>query len=312
MEIIRIGTRSSRLALIQTQYLIDAIHAIDPSIQCKIVTMESSGDRNIDQPLTSFATHGVFCDELEAAILQGTIDVAVHSSKDMSLELPEGLSILGALQREDPREILIQNRNSTHKLHRIGTCSHRRQIQIKKNLSDIQCLPLRGDVETRLNKLANGMYDGIILAAAGVIRLRLQDDERFQFQYYDVNEFVPAPGQGIIAIEGSCNSRWKKLIEMITDPISFEELKLERSIYEMLEDKDNGSSSVHVNIHKQQPYNMSVWLLIEENNLITVKGFYGEIDETLGTVKRYLKTIGMIEPVNDNRLESDLYGELLK
>ena len=254
MKTIRIGTRSSRLALIQTQYVIDAIHEVDPSTYCKIVAMESLGDRMIEKPLNSFGRNGVFCDEIERAILNDEIDLAVHSSKDMSFELPEELEIMGTLKREDPRELLITNRQQPHrkdkKIIRIGTCSVRRQTQIEAYLPNIQCVSLRGDVETRLNKLASGMYDGIILAAAGIKRLGLQEDSRFHFQYYSIGEFVPAPGQGIIAIEGKRHSQWKEIIDKISDPVAFEELRLERSLYRRLTDDDNSPSSVHVQIKK--------------------------------------------------------------
>lgn len=316
MKTVRIGTRSSRLALIQTQYVIDAIHELDPSIHCKIVTMESLGDRMIEKPLDSFGRHGVFCDEIESAILKDEIDLAVHSSKDMSFDLPAGLEILGTLKREDPREILISNRHQPYRreqeIIRIGTCSVRRQTQIEAYLPNIQCISLRGDVETRLNKLAQGMYDGIILAAAGVKRLGLQGDSRFYFQYYDVGEFVPAPGQGIIAIEGRRQSQWKEIIYKISDRLSFEELRLERTLYRRLTDDENSPSSVHVQIkkvlesetvgkieekeefHDQEKEELDnqeieIWILNEEEKGSKVKHFQGNISDTVKLAEQYIE-----------------------
>lgn len=315
MKTMRIGTRSSRLALVQTQYVIDAIQEMDPSIHCEIVAMESLGDRFIEKPLSSFGQQGVFCDEIESAILNDEIDIAVHSSKDMSFSLPEGLEILGTLKREDPREILITNRQQPHRreneIIRIGTCSVRRQTQIETYFPKIQCVSLRGDVETRLNKLAGGMYDGIILAAAGVKRLGLQEDSRFYFQYYAVGEFVPAPGQGIIAIEGRRQSQWKEIINKISDRVAFKELRLERTLYRRLTDDDNSPSSVHVQmkkvleseivgqiagkeekitdneeVHSQE---IEIWVLSEEKVGSKVKHFQGNIIDTVKMAEQYIE-----------------------
>ena len=202
---VRIGTRKSLLAVVQTEIVRDRILEAFPDREVEIVRIDTKGDQILDRSLTSFGGKGVFTAELEAELLSGKIDIAVHSAKDMPMEFPEGLGIGAALERADVRDAFVTT--SGKKLIElepgsvVGTSSLRRELMIKEINPDVQIRLLRGNVQTRLRKLKEGMYDGIILAAAGVERLAYQDMEGFCFDYMDPERFLPAAGQGILAVE---------------------------------------------------------------------------------------------------------------
>ena len=177
---IRIGTRKSRLALVQTDLVRQKIEEAFPEAEIEIVEMSTKGDELLDRSLTSFGGKGVFTKELEEALLREEIDLAVHSAKDMPMELGEGMAILAVPPREDPRDVLVTRPGtvlSGKSRIVIGTSSPRRVVQIQElgpklwPGAEICCEMLRGNVNTRLRKLAEGGYDGIILAAAGLKRL---------------------------------------------------------------------------------------------------------------------------------------------
>lgn len=233
---IRIGTRGSRLALIQTNLVIETLKQNYPELECEIVIIHTTGDKILDKPLLEFGGKGVFVSEFEEAILNDEIDFAVHSAKDMPMELMDGLEIVGVLKREDPRDVLITRQSTDFNQIEspvIGTSSLRRQVQIEQIYNNTKCCSLRGNVDTRLKKLAEGMYDGIILAVAGVKRLGLDEDLDFQYRYLEVDELIPAAGQGIIAIEGKRNSKLSELWSNLSDPIAKIELTLERKALEL-------------------------------------------------------------------------------
>ncbi len=203
---IRIGTRKSRLAMVQTEIVKKAVEEkFGAGVEIEIVPITTQGDRNLNRSLTSFGGKGVFTKELEEQLLEGTIDIAVHSAKDMPMEFPEGLCIGAVLEREDPRDVLVTG-NGVRAANLapgsvIGTSSLRRELQIKAINPQVQIRLLRGNVETRLEKLKNGEYDGILLAAAGLKRLDITRQEGLFFEYLDTDSFVPAAGQGILAVE---------------------------------------------------------------------------------------------------------------
>ncbi len=202
IKTIKIGTRESQLALVQTQLIIDAIQAKFPNIVFEIYKMKTQGDIILDRRLDLIGGKGLFVKELEQALLSGKIDLAIHSMKDVPMELPEGLIIGGVTQREDPRDVLVTSEGK--KLEDlplktiIGTSSIRREVLILEKRPDAEIKTLRGNVITRLQKLLNQEYDGIILAAAGLKRLGLENKIS---EYFNVEEFVPAVGQGILGME---------------------------------------------------------------------------------------------------------------
>lgn len=202
---IRIGTRKSLLALVQTEIVKDALLRAFPETEIEIVKIDTKGDQLLDRSLTSFGGKGVFTVELEAELLSGAIDIAVHSAKDMPMEFPAGLGIGAVLSRADARDTFVSLDGT--KLADlapgsvVGTSSLRRELQIKEINPQVQIKLLRGNVQTRLRKLKEGQYDGIILAAAGIERLGYENEEEFYYEYLEPGTFLPAAGQGILAVE---------------------------------------------------------------------------------------------------------------
>lgn len=208
---IRIGSRASKLALLQVQIVVEGLRSIDKSIDFEVVKISTSGDRWTNRPLSEAGGKGLFVKEIEKALLDGDIDIAVHSMKDVPGELPDGLFIAAVLEREDPRDVLVCNRRvSSMPLFaqeglkglgsgaKIGTSSLRRAVQLKDMNDSVEVVPLRGNVDTRLRKMEEMGLDGIIVAAAGLKRLGMED--RIDW-YIPVDVMVPAVGQGALAVE---------------------------------------------------------------------------------------------------------------
>lgn len=171
---VKVGTRGSKLALAQTELVIDALRERFPEIDFQMVTMSTRGDRDTSRALLEFGGKAVFVEEFEEAILKGDIDIAVHSAKDMPMEIMDGLTIAGTLPRACPQDVLIYKSGRTFDKNDsfvVGTSSLRRQYQIKDMYPNVVCKNLRGNVGTRIQKLADGEYDAIVLAAAGLERL---------------------------------------------------------------------------------------------------------------------------------------------
>lgn len=199
---LRVGTRGSALALEQTRIFNAALSAAIPGIQVETVVMSTAGDVDKQTPLAILGGQGVFAKELEAALLNGTIDVAVHSAKDLTSELPAGLTLGAILNRADPRDVFLnmEGKRLTELPTgaRVGTSSRRRVMELRQLRPDLQAVELRGNVDTRLRKLAEGEVDAAIIAAAGLLRMGWQ--ERIS-EYLPVEAFVPSPGQGALGIE---------------------------------------------------------------------------------------------------------------
>lgn len=202
---IKIGSRKSRLAIIQSELVKYEIESAFPQASVEIITMSTKGDEVLDRSLTAFGGKGVFTKELEEALLRGDIDMAVHSAKDMPMELPEGLCIGAVTARETPYDVLVTcNGCQAADLPAgsvIGTSSLRRELQFKEINPGVEVKLIRGNVETRLRKLQAGEYDGILLAAAGLKRLGLLEQDGFHVQKLPPEQMLPAAGQGILAVE---------------------------------------------------------------------------------------------------------------
>lgn len=198
---IRIGSRKSRLAVIQTEELISYIKRQCPKMQPQIVTIETTGDRRLDVSLEKIGGKGLFVKEIDRALLDGAVDLAVHSLKDMPMEECGDIPIVGFSQREDARDVLVlpEGEEAWDGRGIIGCSSFRRRIQAEKLFPDAQFRPIRGNVPTRLEKLDGGGYDALILAAAGLKRLGL---EKRISRYFSPEEILPAAGQGILAVQG--------------------------------------------------------------------------------------------------------------
>ena len=199
---IRIGTRGSKLALWQANWVKSALESIDPGLCIELVIIKTKGDKILDVPLAEVGGKGLFVKENETAILENRIDLAVHSMKDMPADMPAGLQIGAVPERENPADVLISKNGQTLaelKPHAcIGTSSLRRTAQLRFGRPDISILPLRGNLDTRIRKLEAGEFDAVILAAAGVRRLGFGNKIS---EYFDPDRILPAVGQGALCIE---------------------------------------------------------------------------------------------------------------
>ena len=202
MTTVRIATRKSALALWQAEYVKAQLEHFHQDINVVLVPMTTKGDIILDTPLAKVGGKGLFVKELEVAMLEDRADIAVHSMKDVPVEFPDGLDLEVICPREDPRDAFVSNTYSNlSDLPQgaiVGTSSLRRQCQLKAKRPDLDIRDLRGNVNTRLKKLDEGQYDAIILAAAGLIRLKMS--ERIA-QYIEPEEMLPANGQGAVGIE---------------------------------------------------------------------------------------------------------------
>lgn len=219
-QIIRIATRKSPLALWQAEHVADRLKRAFPGLETELVTMTTKGDKLLDAPLAKVGGKGLFVKELEQGMLEGRADIAVHSMKDVPVEFPDGLHLSVILQREDPTDAFVSNHYASlselPEQPRIGTCSLRRQCQIKEKFPNAEILTLRGNVNTRLAKLDAGEFDAIILASAGLIRLGMQDRIAARL---DPSESLPAIGQGAIGIEcRSDDTVINELLSRLHDP----------------------------------------------------------------------------------------------
>ncbi|HEX8691627.1 MAG TPA: hydroxymethylbilane synthase [Longimicrobium sp.] len=200
---IRIASRGSELALWQARAVEAAVRAADPSAAVEIAVVKTTGDRITDVPLAKIGDKGLFTKEIDAALLAGEADLAVHSLKDVPTRVPDGLEIAAIGRREDPRDVLILPPGQTGSLAalppgaRVGTSSLRRRAQLRALRPDLEVLDLRGNLNTRLAKLDRGDYDAIVLAAAGVLRLGWADRIA---AYLDPAEWLPAVGQGALGV----------------------------------------------------------------------------------------------------------------
>src|SRR5579859_4408061 len=225
---IKIGTRASKLAMLQTQSVISLLRQQWPGLDVQIEQIHTLGDRNTTMPLTAIGGDGVFVMEIERALLEGRIDLAVHSLKDLPTIQPDGLLTCVAGDREDARDVLVWNkryasfkggnRNPSIPL-RIGTCSLRRTAQLRAWLPGVEILPLRGNVDTRLRKLDAGEYDAIVLAAAGLHRLGAYERVAQHIDYLPFDVMLPAPGQGALALEMRDEEAIRELIAPLRNSV---------------------------------------------------------------------------------------------
>ncbi len=195
-----IGSRESRLAVIQSEMVKEFIEKANPDMEAEILTMKTTGDIILDKTLDKIGGKGLFVKELDRALLDGRTDISVHSLKDMPMEIPEELPLAAFSKREDPRDVLVlpTGVKELDKTRPVGCSSLRRILQFKEMYPDLECRSVRGNVQTRLSKLDSGEYSALILAAAGLKRLGLS--HRIS-RYFEPEEMIPAAGQGILAVQ---------------------------------------------------------------------------------------------------------------
>lgn len=230
--VLRIATRGSRLALWQAEHVRDRLLALHPGLAVELVVMKTTGDKILDSPLAKIGGKGLFVKELEQAMLEGRADLAVHSMKDVPVDLPDGLHIACVLSREDPRDcMLARHGGGLDTLPQgavVGTSSLRRRSQLRALRPDLDLRDLRGNVNTRLAKLDAGEFDAIVLALAGLKRLGLDGGVT---QKFATDVMLPAIGQGIIGIE--CrrgDSRVEALIAPLHDADARDVIAAERAL----------------------------------------------------------------------------------
>ena len=293
MKKIKIATRRSPLAIWQAEYVKKELIRNHSDIEIQIVRIQTEGDRFLDAPLFDIGGKGLFIKELEEALLSKNADIAVHSMKDVIVELPKGLEISVIMKREDSRDVLISNQyNSIAEIpdnSTVGTSSLRRQSQLKQVNSNILFEDLRGNVETRIGKLDDGKYDAIILAAAGIIRLGLA--ERIT-EFISFSHVLPAVGQGAIGIECRTNDETtQQLIAPLNDKYTSLCVLTERAFSRRL----NGGCQLPIASYA-----------VIENNQIKVDGLVARLD---GSKVIRLQKIGELEDAD--KIGSSLAEALL-
>ena len=244
---VRIGSRESLLAVRQAEIIRDQILRLCPEMEVEIVTMKTTGDKIMDKSLAKIGGKGLFVKELDRALMDGRIDIAVHSLKDVPMEENPDFPILACGRREDPRDVLLL-KPGLHKLPEdgvVGTSSSRRMIQMKRLFPGCSFRGIRGNVQTRLRKLETEGYDGTLLAAAGLNRL---DMAHVIGKYFSVDEIIPAAGQGILAVQGRKDARWEWL-DQINDRDARAAAEAERQFIRAVGGDCTSPCAAHAQIH---------------------------------------------------------------
>jgi len=261
MTLLRLGTRKSKLALWQANFVKEKLEALGCEVE--IVPIATTGDKILDAPLAKIGGKGLFVKEIENALLAGEIDLAVHSLKDVPITIPEGLTLSAITEREEPYDVLISSNGK--KLEElpsgavVGTSSLRRQAQIKRRRRDLKVEILRGNVDTRLRKLKEGLYDAIVLAYAGVKRMGLSGEISQVLE-----DFIPAVGQGSLAIETRAeDGRVINFVKVLNHEESLLRAVCERAFLRELQ----GGCQV--------PIGAYAWI---EGDRIKIKGFISDLE----------------------------------
>ena len=261
---LRIGSRESHLAVIQSQIVMEQIAAAEPEAELELVTMKTTGDKILDKTLDKIGGKGLFVRELDQALRDGRADFTVHSLKDMPMQVPEDLPLAAFSSREDPRDVLVLPEGVTELdvSKPIGCSSRRRQLQLKLLFPDMDIQPVRGNVQTRLAKLEAGQFSALVLAAAGLKRLGLEG--RIS-RYFTTEEILPAAGQGILVVQ-TRRGMDTQCLRLVQDEKTACCAKAERAFVRAL---DGGCSSP-VAAHA-----------VVEGEKLTLTGFYVSEDERI-------------------------------
>jgi len=230
-----VGSRSSRLAVLQAKELMGQLRNAMPELELSLVKIKTQGDKDRKSPLIQIGGRGVFVKELEDALLGGEIDIAVHSLKDMPSQLAAGLEIAAVPVRRDPRDALVSgSRRTLAQLPpgaRIGTGSQRRAVELQAFRPDLKICPLRGNVDTRVNKVRSGELDGIIVAAAALERMGWRDKAT---EYLPIEIFMPAACQGALGVEVRAGDGAAATVALVNDEASWQTTTAERAFLRTL------------------------------------------------------------------------------
>lgn len=236
MKELIIATRGSKLALWQSEYIKTRLENEYPSLHVKLNILKTKGDKILDTPLAKIGGKGLFTKELEDSMLNGTSHIAVHSLKDVPVDFPENLLLACVTKRENRTDCMLSQKykdfNSLPKNAIVGTTSLRRRMQLLSMRDDLQIKNLRGNVNTRINKLKNGEYDAIILATAGLNRLNLQKEVNFT---YELEKMIPAMGQAVLGIECVRDEKLINMLKFLEDETALIESSIERDFVRVLE-----------------------------------------------------------------------------
>ena len=277
-NMIRVGSRESLLAVRQSELIMEQICQANPDVRTELVTMKTTGDKILDQALNQIGGKGLFVKELDRALLDGRIDISVHSLKDMPMEIPEKLPVLAWSCREDKRDVLILRKGLSRLPEKpvIGTGSSRRIIQAAKLYPEAEFKGIRGNIHTRLRKLDAGEYDALILAAAGIRRMGLED--RIS-RFFSVEEMIPAAGQGTLAVQGR-GEAMRPFLEKINSRESEIMAEAERSFVRTL---DGGCSSP-----------VAACASVEKDTLVLRGLYYNEAEKraVMGTMRGEIEKAG--------------------
>lgn len=278
-----VGSRESKLAVIQSEMVIDAIRKFDSTIDVELLTMKTTGDMILDKTLDQIGGKGLFVKELDKALLEKRADLTVHSLKDMPMEVSENLPLLAFSKREDPRDALVLRAGLETLPEKpvIGCSSKRRKLQAQRLYPDAEIRPIRGNVQTRLAKLDEGQYDAIILAYAGLKRLEL---EARISKLFSTEEILPAACQGILAVQGRAGYEVPFLADFADEEARLIALA-ERSFVRAL---DGGCSSP-----------VAAYAVISGDE-ITIKGYYVDEEENQS-----------IEEIKGNKYQGERLGREL-
>ena len=287
-----IGSRGSKLALVQSEEVKKALEAYDPTMKVEIKVITTKGDRILDQPLNKIGDKGLFTKEIEEELLFGKIDLAVHSMKDMPSLLPEGLKFTGSLKPADPRDCMIFNHGykSLNELPEgaiVGTGSPRRRYQLSLLRPDLKLVDIRGNVLTRLKKMQDENMDAIVLACAGMKRLGLEDRIG---QYFESNEMIPACAQGILAIEVKAGSPMEEIMNQLADQEGTARLKLERLFLETIGGSCNAPIACHIKLQQTGIHLDAMYGTINSSYVIKVaKDLDQDIEENIVRIAKEMK-----------------------
>lgn len=267
MTKLRIGSRESKLAVIQAEMVLDFIHTNAPSVETELVTMKTTGDKILDRRLDQIGGKGLFVKELDRALLDHRSDLSVHSLKDMPMEVPEELPLIGFSRREDPRDVLVLPEGALFwdRTKPVGCSSRRRMVQLKALYPDVTFESVRGNVITRLRKLDEGQYGALILAAAGLKRLGFED--RIS-RYFEPEEMIPAAGQGILALQGRAGEDYS-ILDGFLDEEAGDCARAERAFVRTLDGGCSSPIAAHAQVYGEDLILMGLYFDEETQTYIT-------------------------------------------
>ena len=262
-----IGSRESKLAVLQSEMVRDYIKKQNPELEVEILTMKTTGDIILDRTLDKVGGKGLFVKELDKALMDGRSILSVHSLKDMPMEVQEELPLLAFSRREDPRDVLVLPEGVTEldKNKPLGCSSLRRTLQLKKIYPDMEVKSIRGNLQTRLRKLDEGQYSGLILAAAGLKRLGLE--ARIN-RYFTADEIIPAAGQGILAVQGRKGEDYR-FLDGYCDADAWAAGSAERAFVKLLDGGCSSPVAAHAEVYGEEIYLRGLYYNEKDGSYVT-------------------------------------------